>query len=167
VASGGVFAWHDVRENPDTFQCLSTFAQQQVLYSYSTTFGSAYGDHTIIRGMKGTLYSPGGEGSPQWWFLPETQSGWRSNVVFDLHSGPVKPQPVTIDGRSDPPPVQQDDDLQYHTDNWLQCMRSRSAPNGNIDTGFAHSVAVVMATRSYREGRKMRWDRRTKKIESS
>ena len=88
VSGGGIFAWHDVRENPDTFQCLSTFADKQVLYSYSTTFGSAYGDHTIIRGTKGTLYSPGGEGSPQWWFLPETQSGWRSNIVFDLHSGP-------------------------------------------------------------------------------
>jgi hypothetical protein len=32
---------------------------KQVLYTYSTTFGNAYGDHTIIRGTKGTLYSPG------------------------------------------------------------------------------------------------------------
>ena len=164
VSGGGIFAWHDVRENPDTFQCLSTFADKQVLYSYSTTFGSAYGDHTIIRGTKGTLYSPGGEGSPQWWFLPETQSGWRSNIVFNLHSGPVKPQLVTIDGKTDPPPVQQDDDLQYHTDNWLHCMRSRSTPNGSIQTGFAHAVAVVMATRSYREGKKMRWDRKAETI---
>lgn len=75
VANGGIFAWHDVRENPDTFQCLSTFTEKQVLYSYSTTFGSAYGDHTIIQGTRGTLYSPGGEGCPQWWFLPETRSG--------------------------------------------------------------------------------------------
>ena len=77
VANGGIFAWHDVRENPDTFQCLSTFHEKEVLYSYSTTFGNGYGDHTIIRGTRGTLYSPGGEGSPQWWFLPETRSGWR------------------------------------------------------------------------------------------
>ena len=66
VSNGGIFAWHDVRENPDTFQCLSTFADKEVLYSYSTTFGNGYGDHTIIRGTRGTLYSPGGEGSPQW-----------------------------------------------------------------------------------------------------
>ena len=46
-----------------------------------------YGDHTIIRGTHGTLYSPGGEGSPQWWYLPETRSGWGSNVVFDLARG--------------------------------------------------------------------------------
>ena len=126
VASGGIFAWHDARENPDTFQCLSTFAEKQVLYSYGTTFGSASTDHTIIRGTKGTLASPGGEGSPQWWFTPETQSGWRSNVVFDLHSGPGKPQLVTVNGKTDPPPIQQDDDLQYHTDDWLKCVGLRN-----------------------------------------
>lgn len=166
VANGGIFAWHDVRENPDTFQCVSTFADKQVLYTYGTTFGSAYGDHTIIRGTKGTLYSPGGEGSPQWWFLPEASSGWRTNVVFDLRLGLVKPELVTVGRETTPPPVAQTDDLQYHTDNWLKCMRDRTTPNGSIDTGFAHSVAVVMATRAYREGKKARWNRGTEQIET-
>jgi len=55
--------------------------------------------------------------------------------------------------------IKQDDNLKAHTDNWLECMRSRKTPNGSIDTGFAHSVAVIMATRSYRENKKMYWDR--------
>jgi len=38
-------------------------------------------------------------------------------------------------------------------------MRSRKTPNGSIDTGFADSVAVIMATPSYRETTKMYWDR--------
>ena len=164
VSNGGIFAWHDVRENPDTFQCVSTFADKEVLYSYSTTFGNAYDDHTIIRGTRGTLYSPGGEGSPQWWFLPETRSVWRTHVAFDLKSGPVKPEPVLIAGHAEPPPVDQSDNLKSHTDNWFQCMRSRKTPNGSIETGFAHAVAVVMATRSYREGKKIRWDRKNEKI---
>src|SRR5262249_18690064 len=84
VALGGIFAWHDVRENPDTFQCISSFKEKEVLYTYGTTFGNGYGDHTIIRGTRGTLYSPGGEGSPQWWFVPETKSEWRTHRVFDL-----------------------------------------------------------------------------------
>lgn len=165
VSNGGIFAWHDVRENPDTFQCVSTFAEKQVLYNYGTTFGSAYGDHTMIRGTHGTLYSPGGEGSPQWWFIAETKSGWGSNMVFDLKTGKAKPELVTIPGKTEPPPIDQDDDLKYHTDNWFQCMRSRKAPNGNIETGFAHAVAVVMATRSYREGKKMFWNRKTEQIQ--
>lgn len=164
VANGGIFAWHDVRENPDTFSCLSTFAEKQVLYSYSTTFGSAYGDHTIIRGTRGTLYSPGGEGSPQWWYLPETRSGWRTNNVFNLGSGRAKPELVTIPGRTEPPPVSQGDDLSYHTDDWFRSMRSRKTPNGSIQTGFAHAVALTMATRSHREGKKVYWDRKNEQI---
>jgi predicted dehydrogenase len=164
VSNGGIFAWHDVRENPDTFQCVSTFAGSQVLYTYSTTFGNAYGDHTIIRGTRGTLYSPGGEGSPQWWFIAEPRSGWRSNAVFDLKSGSVKPEPVTLPGRPEAAPLHQDDNLKAHTDDWFRAMRSRTAANGNIETGFAHSVAVVMATRSFREGKKMHWDRKQERI---
>jgi predicted dehydrogenase len=164
VANGGIFAWHDVRENPDTFSCLATFAARQVLYSYSTTFGNGYGDHTIIRGTRGTLYSPGGEGSPQWWFLPETRSGWRSNQVFDLKLRGVKPELVTIPGHPETPPVDQSDDMKYHTDDWFRAMRSRGTPNGNIETGFAHAAAVVLATRAYREGKKMYWDRKNEQI---
>jgi hypothetical protein len=43
-------------------------------------------------------------------------------------------------------------------------MRNRKTPNGHIDTGFAHAVAVVMATRSFREGKKMYWDRKNEQI---
>ena len=164
VSNGGIFAWHDVRENPDTFQCVSTFAANEVLYDYSTTFGNSYGDHTIIRGTRGTLYSPGGEGSPQWWFVPEGRSLWRSNVVFDSGPGQTRPEPVLLPGMKEPPPIGQDDNLKAHTDNWLACMRARKTPNGNIETGFAHSVAVLMATRSYREARKMYWDRKREEI---
>ena len=164
ISNGGIFAWHDVRENPDTFQAISTFAKPEVLYSYSTTFGNAHGDHTIIRGTRGTLYSPGGEGSPQWWFVPEPRSGWGSNIVFDLHAGKARPEPLLLPGRTEVPPVKQDDNLKAHTDNWLACMRSRKTPNGSIETGFAHSIAVIMATRSYREGRKMHWDRKREEV---
>jgi hypothetical protein len=154
-----------VRENPDTFQQVSTFAKNQVLYSYSTTFGNAYGDHTIIRGTRGTLYSPGGEGSPQWWFAAEPRSFWGSNVVFDSGSSrAAKPEPVLLSGKSEIPPVKQDDNLKAHTDNWFACMRSRKTPNGSIETGFAHAIAVIMATRSYREGKKMYWDRQREEI---
>src|SRR5207247_8708111 len=123
VANGGIFSWHDVRENPDTFRTVSTFADKEVLYTYGTTFGSGYGDHTIIRGTRGTLYSPGGEGSPQWWLAPEGRSAWGSNIVFDLGAKPSKPEPVLLPGDRDVPPVKQDDNLKAHTDNWLNCMR--------------------------------------------
>jgi hypothetical protein len=164
VSNGGIFAWHDVRENPDTFQCLSTFAKREVLYSYSTTFGNGYGDCTVIRGTKGTLYSPGGEGSPQWWRLSEPKERLGLERRLRPEGGEVEAGARAAPGKKDPPPVEQDDNLKAHTDDWFSCMRSRKTPNGSIDTGFAHAVAVVMATRSYREGKKMYWDRTREEI---
>jgi predicted dehydrogenase len=164
AASGGIYAWHDIRENPDTFQCVCNFGAKQVLYSFSMTLGSGFGSHSIIRGTHGTLHSPGGEGSPQWWFTPETKSFWETNVVFDLHVADPKTELVTIPGRTQPPPVKQDDNLKAHTDNWFECMRNRKTPNGSIESGFAHAVVVVMANRSYREGKKLYWDRKNEQI---
>ena len=71
---------------------------------------------------------------------------------------------MLLAGKSEIPPVKQDDNLKAHTDNWLACMRSRQTPNGSIETGFAHAIAVIMATRSYREGKKIRWDRQREQI---
>jgi hypothetical protein len=85
---------------------------------------------------------------------------------FTIHSlrAPTQALTLTLPGSTDVPPVNQNDDLKFHTDNWFQCMRSRKVPNGSIETGFAHSVAVIMATRSYREGKKMYWDRNAEEI---
>jgi hypothetical protein len=44
-------------------------------------------------------------------------------------------------------------------------MRDRDPKtNGNIHTGFAHSVGQIMATRAYREGKKLYWDRTKEEI---
>ena len=59
-----------------------------------------------------------------------------------------------MEGReNETPQIRQDDNLSYHTDNWLECMRSRKRPHGSIETGFAHAVAVVMATSAYPRGK--------------
>ncbi len=53
LANGGIYAWHDIRQNPDTFQCVSTFGKKEVLYSFSMTLGSGYGNHSMIRARMG------------------------------------------------------------------------------------------------------------------
>jgi predicted dehydrogenase len=165
VANGGIFAWHDVRENPDTFACISRFNDREVLYKYSSCYGNIHGSTTVIRGTLGTLYAVGGEGSPQWWYAPETYSGWGSNLIFgDEHAPAPTPVPVLPEGVTEIAPTSQSDDSKYHMDDWVRGMRARRPCNGSIETGFAHSVAAVMAARSYREDRKMRWDRAREEI---
>ena len=54
------------------------------------------------------------------------------------------------------PPVDINDYAKPHLDNWVDCIRSRNQnTNGNIHTGYWHSIGQIMATRAYREGKKL------------
>jgi predicted dehydrogenase len=164
VANGGIFGWPDIRQNPDTFQALATYDDAKFLYSYTSNYASMFGDYTCIRGKNGTLFSHGGEGSARWFFVPEHQS---LPGGFDFYEGMKetiskgKAEIVTTEEYGMKlGPVYLSDDSKYHLDNWVDCMRNRSlVPNGNIRTGFWHSVACIMATKAYREGKKVYWDR--------
>ena len=41
---------------------------------------------------------------------------------------------------------------------WLECLRSRKAPNAPIEAGYAHLVAVIMADEAYVRGARMIYD---------
>ena len=69
VAQGGVFAWHDGRENPDTFQALVEYPT--FLVSFSTSFGNDCDSFSRVMGKKATLVNIGGEGSPRWKVVEE------------------------------------------------------------------------------------------------
>ena len=70
MAHGGVFAWHDGRENPDTFQALRRIPERS-WSSYSTSFGNDSDSFSRIMGKKATLVNIGGEGSPRWKMVEE------------------------------------------------------------------------------------------------
>jgi hypothetical protein len=78
---------------------------------------------------------------------------------------PVKEErPILPPGVTEKPSASPSDDSKWHFDNWIVSMRNRKEPNGNIHTGFNHSIAVIMAARAYREGKKMYWDSKNEKI---
>ena len=169
VANGGIFGWPDIRQNPDTFQALATYNDSKLLYSYSSSYANKFGDYSLIRGKEGSLFAHGGEGSPRWFYIPEHQ---KLPGGFDFYEGMKeavkngKAEMITTEEYGMKlPPVGLDDDSKFHMDNWADCMRSRNQEtNGNIHTGFWHSIGCVMATRSYREGKKMFWDRAKEEI---
>jgi predicted dehydrogenase len=169
VANGGIFGWPDIRQNPDTFQALSTYEDKKFMHSYTSNYASMFGDYTCIRGKDATLFAHGGEGSARWFLIPEHQ---RLPGGFDFYQG----MKATIDGgkaeivttkeyNMQLGPTNLSDDSKYHLDNWIDCMRSRNLmPNGHIHTGFWHSIDSIMATRAYREGKKLYWDRKKEEI---
>jgi len=163
VASGGIFGWPDIRQNPDTFQALATYDDAKFMHSYTSNYASKFGDYTAIRGKDGTLFAHGGEGSARWFYIPEHQD---LPGGFDFYEGMKemiksgKAETVTTPEYGlNPGPVEVGDNSKYHLDNWIDCIRERNLkPNGHIHTGFWHAVAVIMATRAYREGKKLYWD---------
>jgi len=169
VSNGGIFGWPDIRENPDTFQALATYEKEQFLYSYSSHYANKFGDHTIIRGKNATLFSHGGEGSPRWFFIPEHLN---LPAGFDFYEGLKQAiargeaEMITVpefEGKL--PPTSISDDSKPHLDNWIECMRDRNPEtNGHIMSGYWHSIGIVMATQSYREGKKLFWDRKLEEI---
>ncbi|UCC98727.1 MAG: Gfo/Idh/MocA family oxidoreductase [Phycisphaerales bacterium] len=170
VANGGIFGWPDIRQNPDTFQALATYDDAKFLYSYTSNYASKFGDYTCIRGKDGTLFAHGGEGSPRWFYIPEHQ---RLPGGFDFYEGlkaavrSGKAEMITVEEgyNNELPPVGVSDDSKYHIDNWIDCIRERNfETNGHIHTGFWHSIGQIMATRAYREGKKLYWDRRNEEI---
>jgi predicted dehydrogenase len=169
VASGGIFAWPDIRQNPDTFQALATYDDAKFLYSYTTNFASMFGDYSCIRGKEGTLFAHGGEGSPRWFFIPEHQNlpggfDFYEGIKEAIKNGKAE-MITTPEYNNELAPVEVGDNCKYHLDNWIDCMRDRNPnTNGNIHTGFWHAVTSVMATRAYRENKKLYWDRSREEI---
>jgi predicted dehydrogenase len=153
VAHGGVFAWKDGRENPDTFQALLEYPKG-FLVSYSTSFGNDAPGFTRYMGKKATLFNYGGEGSPRY-ELVEERGTHEDDPGVD---GRRAVTPVRLPGKTGTPPMGIDDMTTEHMANWLECLRSRQAPHCTVDDGFAHSVACIMAAQSYRSGRKLFWD---------
>jgi predicted dehydrogenase len=157
TAHGGIFAWPDGRENPDTFQALLEYPKG-FLVSYATSFGNDSDSFTRIMGKKATLINIGGEGSQRWKLVEE--KGTHEDNPF-VHRAETY---VTLPGNSNvAPPFISDNDLS-HMINWLDCLRSRQQPNATVHNGFAHSAAVIMAARAYREGKKLYWDAGTETI---
>ncbi len=172
VANGGIFGWPDIRQNPDTFQALATYNDAKFLYSYTSNYANKFGDYSCIRGKEATLFAHGGEGSPRWFLIPEHQ---KLRGGFDFYEGfkealkNGQAEIVTTDDYNGKlPPVSLSDDSKYHLDNWIDCIRDRNPnTNGNIHTGFWHSVGQIMATRAYRESKKLYWDRMREEIVES
>ncbi len=153
TANGGIFAWDDGRENPDTFTAVATYAKG-FCHVFQAQFGNSWGSHSAIMGKNGTAWSEGGEGSERWLITP--RGGRGQNLGSD--------RPITIPGHDTIGPANVTDDSKDHFDDWVRSMRARKQPNGDIHSGFRHSVAAIMGARAYREGRKMYWDPRREEI---
>ncbi len=162
VSHGGVFAWHDGRENADTFQTLLEYPKG-FLVSYSTSFGNDAPSFTRYMGKNATLFNHGGEGSPRYEVIEEKGTHEDDADIDQKRAAHY----VLLPGETGPPPLGMDDMSLEHMANWFECMRSRQQPHSSVHDGFAQSVACMMAAESYWKGKKIFWDAKSETIVDS
>ena len=141
VCLGGVYTWKDEHRftAPDQVQALWNYPEG-LMISYSTNFGNSAGDVTRYYGDKGML-----------------QLDW-SNATFSAEGGIHRDG--SIRGENKVEPIEQAD----HWVNWYRSMRDGTTPNASLDAGYQHAVASIMATMSYENGRRARFDPATRTI---
>ena len=101
----------------------------------SNNFGNFSGNSRKFYGDKGTL----------------AVDNWNA-PTYSAEGGPKRDGKIR--GKQNVTPIEHPD----HFLNWLQCMRSGETPNANIDAGYQHAVAVLMAVISYDTGKKTTYD---------
>jgi predicted dehydrogenase len=157
LAHGGVFAWHDGRENPDTFEALLEYPKG-FLVSYSTSFGNDAPSHIRFMGKKATLMNFGTEGTPRWKWVEEKGNFEETPEIQREEKW------VSLPGDGGKGPAFTPDEDLSHVKNWLEALRAGKQPSTPVQAGYAHSVACIMATQAYWEGRKLYWDPATESI---
>jgi predicted dehydrogenase len=126
--SGGVFSEKDGREVPDTIAVTFEFPDDIVVTWQSTFSNKHYGMANRILGSDGTIEHRFEEGVQYW---PEKTN---------------RPDGEETKGKT------KDDD---HMRNWIECIRSRNAPNAPVEVGYRSAMAVHMANLSYRHKRRI------------
>lgn len=135
VAHGGIYVWKDGREHTDLFHALVDYPEGY-LFDWAMTLTNSAGSHYTVHGQYGTLDMDNG-----------TYSGAGGDKSHPLEAGKLESAP--------------DAD---HMANWLECMRSRQRPVADIEFGFQHSVATIMAATALETGQRMKYDRKKRKM---
>jgi len=151
-AMGGRYAVDDDRTIPDTMQVVYEFpAGRLVLFGMYETCGNqtmARGGYVELRGTKGSLFA----NDNGYEIVPE-QGG-----QFQDRSPRMEPRKVdSTDGNL----------TVQHARNFLDCMRSRKKPNGDVEEGHRSTTMSLLAKISQATRLRLEWDAEREQITNS
>jgi predicted dehydrogenase len=168
MAIGGIYAWKDGRQNPDTCVAAVTYPKG-FLYTYKTVFGNSFRSFSRIQGRDGTIANYGGEGAS---LFTVSKEGGRDeysgsakvNKMPNVAPKEDREEVVRVTGAEAPDSDGPGDDSVVHVTNWLKAMQTRTEPNSNVDHGFSHAIVIIMAAQSYWSGKRLYWNPKTEEI---
>lgn len=159
VANGGIYLWKDGRENWDTATIAFDYGPLddpskgfQVTYLSRMT-NSAGAIKEYYYSNAGMLNLDTNEVTPR--------GGLTERYAAEMAMQPNLLQPSKL---AEQPPVETaadtgaDPATSAHMRNWMECVRSRKAPNADIGAGYNHSVALCMTIAAMQTGRKATFD---------
>jgi predicted dehydrogenase len=170
-AAGGRFQLDDGGEVPDTMQVTYEYPGFVVSYEASALNAQGCGGRTPGRayyrangltdrpnglafyGTQGTLMADrlGFE------ILPELARGMR---IRRTHQGPLPDESYRMEHEEQSSP----DSTRLHTEDFIQCVRSRQRPRADIEVGHRSSIVPHLGNIAYRTGRKLQWDGQKEEI---
>jgi predicted dehydrogenase len=139
---------------PDTFSLIGTYPKghQMIL---SASMANSQHIPGLIRGHEGTLIMV--EHGRFEGYAPFITVKPERRVVNEEYKTKWGVEDMKI-------PVEENDTMQAHVGNFLECMRSRQKPRHDVETGAKAQVLISMAVQSYREGRVLYFDEKTWKV---
>jgi len=151
MASGGVYAFKDEREVPDTFHLIAEFPKGHSLVLSSSMANSTH-IPGLIRGHEGTIMMvPGGQFEGRVDYItvtPEERVG-KKKFVEKWGSEEVK---LMTEKR------------ESHYENFLRCVKTREKNVLDAATAYRAMTTIGMAVESYRQGRVLYFDEVAQKV---
>jgi len=173
VASGGIYFYKDNREIPDIFHAVFEFPDNDITLIYSASLANSHSRGRIFMGHDGAMEL----GNSLKVMVDEDSTRFKEKIkrgiidtslpLFTYQSGLKGIDAITSateryyltrgltytfkGGR-------RVDTSHLHLKEWLDCIRNGGTPSCNIDKGVEVTIACHMATKSYREKRRVEWD---------
>ncbi|AQG78207.1 Gfo/Idh/MocA family protein [Spirosoma montaniterrae] len=145
VAMGGRFGFpNHAGETPDTMQAIYEFPEFTLQWEQAIGIGRGPFDRehgVAFIGNFGTVVVD----RDGWELLPEADSGQYLTPAMPRH-------------------LRYGSDLDKHTLNFVECVRSRQQPNAPAEVGRNVAVNAQLGNIAYRTGRKLNWDETTQTI---
>jgi predicted dehydrogenase len=179
VSSGGIYWFKDGRTVPDVLTTAFEFNERSLSVLYSATLANSRNRGKILMGHDGTMLL----GNTMTIYADETSTRYADKIDSGVII-PTTPIVNFVPGKKNIDAATTATEAYFvergllytmsggkivntvslHLKNWLNCIRNGGTPICNIDQAFEEGITAHMGTISYREGRRVYWDKEKEKI---
>jgi predicted dehydrogenase len=156
VAAGGVYHYKDGRTAPDTINILLEYPAQYTVTFEATLAPGIRGEAIEFCGTEGRLWISRGRYE---FYQARRFGGPRPAAPKPEPGQPAPPRPAFGAPQQPDAVVQAFSNLdQDHIDNFLECVKSRKLPNGDVLIGHRSAQASHLGTMAYLQKRRIDFD---------